>query len=162
MSLSFFTVFCTHQTPGGRVNAKMVSRSTFKHFSMENVEGNAFLRPDRILGAFHVKHHMKFNMGSRIVTNVAAEAEMDETLVSKLEKASTKCEANMVRIEAISLKIKQQEKRMGEGEDATKCKTNAPDIISKRKSLFSKDAMKNYKFKSDIFASTLSVVSCAL
>jgi hypothetical protein len=40
------------QAPGGRVNAKMVSRSHFASLSLPDMDGNFFLRPDRILGMF--------------------------------------------------------------------------------------------------------------
>jgi hypothetical protein len=42
------------QSPGGRDNAKMISRSTFRDISLEHSDGNYFLRPDRILGAFYI------------------------------------------------------------------------------------------------------------
>jgi len=41
------------QAPGGRDNAKMISKSTFKDFSLEH-HHNYFLRPDRIFGAFYI------------------------------------------------------------------------------------------------------------
>ena len=40
------------QAPGGRDNAKMVSKATFESLSMPDGDGNYFLRPDRILGCF--------------------------------------------------------------------------------------------------------------
>jgi hypothetical protein len=40
------------QAPGGRDNAKMVSKSLFHTLSLADGDGNYFIRPDRILGAF--------------------------------------------------------------------------------------------------------------
>jgi hypothetical protein len=40
------------QAPGGRDNAKMVSKSLFQVMSLPTKDGNFFLRKDRILGAF--------------------------------------------------------------------------------------------------------------
>ena len=40
------------QAPGGRENAKMVGKQIFGNFSLPQSDGNYFLRPDRILGAF--------------------------------------------------------------------------------------------------------------
>ena len=40
------------QAPGGRENAKMVGKQIFENFSLPLDDGNYFLRPDRILGAF--------------------------------------------------------------------------------------------------------------
>eukprot|EP00613_Pedinella_sp_CCMP2098_P082229 CAMPEP_0171992938 /NCGR_PEP_ID=MMETSP0993-20121228/278194_1 /TAXON_ID=483369 /ORGANISM="non described non described, Strain CCMP2098" /LENGTH=708 /DNA_ID=CAMNT_0012645989 /DNA_START=729 /DNA_END=2856 /DNA_ORIENTATION=+ len=40
------------QAPGGRDNAMMVSKAMFQAFSLSDKDGNFFLRPDRILGAF--------------------------------------------------------------------------------------------------------------
>ena len=40
------------QAPGGRLNAKMVGKQIFRNFSLPHSDGNYFLRPDRILGAF--------------------------------------------------------------------------------------------------------------
>jgi hypothetical protein len=38
--------------PGGRDNAKVASKATFHAISLPTLDGNYFLRPDRILGAF--------------------------------------------------------------------------------------------------------------
>ena len=38
--------------PGGRDNARMVSKGTFEALTLPNVDGNYFLRPDRIMGMF--------------------------------------------------------------------------------------------------------------
>ena len=40
------------QAPGGRDNARVVSRATFAALSLPDADGNYFLRPDRILGMF--------------------------------------------------------------------------------------------------------------
>jgi hypothetical protein len=40
------------QAPGGRDNAKMVSKALFQDLALPAPDGNYFLRPDRILGAF--------------------------------------------------------------------------------------------------------------
>lgn len=40
------------QARGGRDNAKMVGKRMFEDFSLPHADGNYFLRPDRILGAF--------------------------------------------------------------------------------------------------------------
>ena len=40
------------QAPGGRDNAKMVSKGTFEDLALPHASGSYFLRPDRILAAF--------------------------------------------------------------------------------------------------------------
>ena len=40
------------QAPGGRVNAKVVSKKTFEDFSLPHKDGSYFLCPGRIMGAF--------------------------------------------------------------------------------------------------------------
>jgi hypothetical protein len=40
------------QAPGGRDNAKVVSKATFEIFGLPHADGSYFLRPDRLLGAF--------------------------------------------------------------------------------------------------------------
>jgi hypothetical protein len=40
------------QAPGGRDNAKMVTKAIFQTFALPAESGNYFLRPDRLLGAF--------------------------------------------------------------------------------------------------------------
>ena len=40
------------QAPGGRDNARVVSKATFAAFSLPNEAGDFFLRPDRIMGMF--------------------------------------------------------------------------------------------------------------
>jgi hypothetical protein len=42
--------------PGGRDNAVMVTKATFHALSLPDKDGNYFLRPDRILGAFLFDH----------------------------------------------------------------------------------------------------------
>ena len=41
-----------HQAPGGRDNAKVVSKGFFEEFSLLHPDGAYYLRPDHILGAF--------------------------------------------------------------------------------------------------------------
>mmetsp|Transcript_35434 Transcript_35434/g.45697 ORF Transcript_35434/g.45697 Transcript_35434/m.45697 type:complete len:230 (+) Transcript_35434:946-1635(+) len=43
------------QAPGGRDNALVVSKGIFQDFSLRNENGNYFLRPDRLFGAFRFK-----------------------------------------------------------------------------------------------------------
>jgi hypothetical protein len=40
------------QAPGGRDNAKVVSKATFEIFGLPHADGSYFLRPDRLFGAF--------------------------------------------------------------------------------------------------------------
>jgi hypothetical protein len=40
------------QAPGGRDNAKVVSKATFETFTLPHVDGSFFLRRDRIMGMF--------------------------------------------------------------------------------------------------------------
>jgi len=42
------------QAPGGRDNARVVSKATFAALSLADEAGNYFLRPDRIMGMFIV------------------------------------------------------------------------------------------------------------
>ena len=43
---------CVEQAPGGRENAKMVSKGIFECFATPADDGNYFLRPDKIKAAF--------------------------------------------------------------------------------------------------------------
>ena len=63
----------------------MVSKSTFKDFSLEHNGGNYFLRPDRILEAFHVDQKrlpiVKLNSQSEL----EFEKNRDRQAIEKLE-----------------------------------------------------------------------------
>jgi len=88
----------THKTPGGRVNAKMFSKSSFGRFSLPHHDGNYFLRPDRILGAFVVNHAKLplMNAGSqRLLKN---EISYDQFSIEKLNEIDSRTKNNSVRM----------------------------------------------------------------
>jgi len=49
------------QAPGGRKNAKMIPKSFFTDISLPQIDGNYFLRSDRILGIFIMNNNIRFN-----------------------------------------------------------------------------------------------------
>lgn len=76
----------------------MVSKSAFKEFSMENRDGNFFLRPDRILGCFHVEHSSRPKLTLKLVTELDIEKNREIQLIEKLEMAEKKQVRNVLRI----------------------------------------------------------------
>ena len=76
-----------HQAPGGRDNAKMIAKSTFREFSLEQKDGNYFLRADRILGAFVVNSKEKFLMNEKIIGELKVERNFEGNSIEKLENA---------------------------------------------------------------------------
>jgi hypothetical protein len=109
------------QAPGGRDNAKMVSKSTFKEFSLEHNNGNYFLRPDRIMGAFHYHSNAEASKRLKSKSNwisksksstsssssfslklsaeMLVEMKRDKQSVHKLEMAEAKLVSNVTRID---------------------------------------------------------------
>lgn len=43
-----------HTTPGGRANARMIRKATFQQFSLLSEDGSYYIRPDRVVGCFHM------------------------------------------------------------------------------------------------------------
>mmetsp|Transcript_33577 Transcript_33577/g.39454 ORF Transcript_33577/g.39454 Transcript_33577/m.39454 type:complete len:411 (+) Transcript_33577:2-1234(+) len=65
--------------PGGRDRAKVVSKSDFSAFSLPHLDGNYFLRPDRILGVFYIDPNEQPRSGASNVSNplISREREYD-------------------------------------------------------------------------------------
>eukprot|EP00615_Pteridomonas_danica_P006215 CAMPEP_0114345144 /NCGR_PEP_ID=MMETSP0101-20121206/11986_1 /TAXON_ID=38822 ORGANISM="Pteridomonas danica, Strain PT" /NCGR_SAMPLE_ID=MMETSP0101 /ASSEMBLY_ACC=CAM_ASM_000211 /LENGTH=724 /DNA_ID=CAMNT_0001480919 /DNA_START=816 /DNA_END=2990 /DNA_ORIENTATION=- len=78
--------------PGGRDRAKVVSKSDFSAFSLPHVDGNYFLRPDRILGVFYIDPNNQPRSGASNVRNplICREKEHDaeciDFITTSLEK----------------------------------------------------------------------------
>lgn len=74
----------------------MVTKTSFGCFSLKHPDGNFFLRPDRILGCFHVKHDMRipdfYNPESW--QQLSEELQKDEASVKKLKENELKIQTN--------------------------------------------------------------------
>jgi hypothetical protein len=114
LSLSF-------KAPGGRSNAKMITKSTFKEFSSPHPDGNYFLRPDRILGVFHIELDNGRNLHLPLATETSTTVTTAEMMVEKnrelkvnqvFELADSKQISNTLRIDdAIALIWAEAEKK---------------------------------------------------
>jgi hypothetical protein len=94
---------CTHvfqisQTPGGRENAKMFSKSSFSAFSLEHGDRNHFLRPDRILGAFQFHRNKKIEFNKDSAFLLSEEIKLEKTLSEPLGAAELLMEKNLSRV----------------------------------------------------------------
>jgi len=87
------------QTPGGRDNAKMFSKSTFGCLSLKHANGNYFLRPDRILGAFKVDHSVKFVLDESNMNRLDNEIKSDHKAVETLTLYETMTRKNISRVD---------------------------------------------------------------
>jgi hypothetical protein len=96
----FIFHFSQQQAPGGRSNAKMISKSTFKEFSLAHPDGNYFLRPDRILGAFHVDSSAPPVLVSiETVSELMVEKHRELRVNESLQLADSKQRSNTIRID---------------------------------------------------------------
>jgi hypothetical protein len=93
------TAAVLEQTPGGRDNAKMVSKSAFENFSLKDVNENYFLRPDRILGVFQVNHSIHLEVNSSIENALEMERQSDLESVELLKEAGKSMSENIARID---------------------------------------------------------------
>jgi hypothetical protein len=92
------------------VNARMVSKSSFRHFSMENEDRNQFLRPDRIMAAFqYIPQDQLPSKQAGIGTDIQQEAQKDKLLVKYLEESDAKARENICRIEQVTIDIDPEE-----------------------------------------------------
>jgi hypothetical protein len=89
-----------HQAPGGRDNARVVSKSTFGGFSMNNSDGSFFLRPDRVLGAFEVDQTRLPALTAGTTSLIEAEKVKEKYVLGPLAKAAQKHQANVSRVGA--------------------------------------------------------------
>jgi hypothetical protein len=99
----FYFYFATHgkQAPGGRSNAMMISKPTFKEFSLAHPDGNYFLRPDRILGAFHVDSSAPPVLVSiETVSELMVEKNRELKVNESLQLADSKQRSNTLRIDS--------------------------------------------------------------
>jgi len=87
------------QTPGGRDNAKMVSKTTFETFSLSGSDDNYFLRPDRILGAFQVFPGQSPRMTKASFKALKVEIEADRQSVEDLKENELQLQFNLSRID---------------------------------------------------------------
>lgn len=82
------------QAPGGRDNAKMVAKSSFQALALRSKDGNFFLRPDRIIGAFVLTASMPPLGYGEAKEALAAERAADEATKQRLgalEREMTGC-----------------------------------------------------------------------
>jgi len=87
------------QTPGGRLNAKMVTKSSFGHFSLEDVNRNYFLRPDRILAAFRVFPNEPIVFAYDSNDRLAAEVVVEKNVLESISSAHSRSDANVRWVE---------------------------------------------------------------
>lgn len=88
------------QAPGGRDNAKVVSKSTFNEFSLDHSDGNYFLRPDRILGCFYIdSSHAPVLNNLESISEIAVEKSRELQALQKLKEFEQKSHQNTSRID---------------------------------------------------------------
>jgi hypothetical protein len=90
--------------PGGRDRAKVVTKSDFAAFSLPHVDGNYFLRPDRILGVFYIDPNNQPRSGSSNVSNplIIREKEADLAGIDIIQKSLEKQTETFNEVMAIS------------------------------------------------------------
>mmetsp|Transcript_30159 Transcript_30159/g.38907 ORF Transcript_30159/g.38907 Transcript_30159/m.38907 type:complete len:179 (+) Transcript_30159:213-749(+) len=96
----------------------MVSKSIFRDLSLEHHNGNYFLRPDRILGAFYVDPKRLPVLDTlELVSEVTVEKNRENQVFEKLRDAENKHHNNATRVDTSiaslwnrSLEIKKKEK----------------------------------------------------
>jgi hypothetical protein len=91
-------MFQISQTPGGRENAKMFSKSSFSSFSLEHSDRNHFLRPDRILGAFQFHRNKKIEFNKDSAFLLSEEIKFEKNLSEPLGAAELLLEKNLSRV----------------------------------------------------------------
>mmetsp|Transcript_44214 Transcript_44214/g.56632 ORF Transcript_44214/g.56632 Transcript_44214/m.56632 type:complete len:376 (+) Transcript_44214:2-1129(+) len=90
------------QAPGGRENAKMISRSTFRDFSLEHKNGTYFLRQDRILGMFRVDPKVHISLNSKAFVSILSEKIKEKNVFNNIKNNGQKNkEINLSRINQI-------------------------------------------------------------
>ena len=87
--------------PGGRNNSRMVSRHTFEAMSLPRENGDFFLRPDRILGAFLLDPTDPPTRVAMAEDALAEEIIRDQAIKDKLAEAALEQEANLKDIHQI-------------------------------------------------------------
>mmetsp|Transcript_49770 Transcript_49770/g.63767 ORF Transcript_49770/g.63767 Transcript_49770/m.63767 type:complete len:403 (-) Transcript_49770:181-1389(-) len=86
--------------PGGRDRAKIVSKSDFLAFSLPHLDGNFFLRPDRILGVFLIDPQNPPRVGSKGVAELMLEKEcaFDSDTIMKIREATQNQNNNFIDV----------------------------------------------------------------
>ena len=82
------------QAPGGRANAKVVSKATFGDFSLPHADGSYYLRPDRIVGAFLLDPARPPLGHEEVRESLLEERTNDEEARGVLERVEKRLEAN--------------------------------------------------------------------
>ena len=99
------------QAPGGRENAKMVGKQIFENFSLPLDDGNYFLRPDRILGAFLLDPANPI-VGSDDAMDqeaLAAEKAKDATVKEVLGQVQEKMKQHRENVEEVQRKNEEED-----------------------------------------------------
>ena len=94
------------QAPGGRENAKMIGKQIFGNFSLPQSDGNYFLRPDRILGAFLLDPANPIVGGGDEASKeaMAAEKARDATVKEALGQVQEKMKQHRGAVEGVQKK----------------------------------------------------------
>jgi hypothetical protein len=80
--------------PGGRDNAKVVTKATFQDLSLPHADGNFFLHPSAVMGAFLIRTSKPLACDAISVVEAEAEVANDETIRVNIDEALTKMSAN--------------------------------------------------------------------
>jgi hypothetical protein len=94
------------QAPGGRDNARMVSRATFECLSLPHVDGSYYLRPNAVLGGFSIDSEVPFDSKSlwdsklrtALQAGLAAECSRDEMSAEEIRRVDRIMLGNVERI----------------------------------------------------------------
>jgi hypothetical protein len=77
----------------------MISKSTFKEFSLEHHNGNYFLRPDRILGCYQVDHnYARPKLTLKLIAELEMEKKKEEQVFEKMVLSEKKHKSNVIRV----------------------------------------------------------------
>jgi hypothetical protein len=86
---------CLQPAPGGRDNALVVSKTTFQDLSLPDHDGNFFLDPSNIIGAFHISPFVPPKCSENTVENAETEHINDIKVQLAVRKAKKVLDTNV-------------------------------------------------------------------
>ena len=124
------------QAPGGRANAKMVGKQIFGNFSLPQSDGNFFLRPDRILGAFLLGRANPIVGDDDAIGReaLAAEKAKDATVKEVLGQVQEKMKQRREEVE----EVQKNQEEGHRGEDEQRRFSDRTSLLMNRMSSFKK------------------------
>eukprot|EP00615_Pteridomonas_danica_P006003 CAMPEP_0114330758 /NCGR_PEP_ID=MMETSP0101-20121206/1966_1 /TAXON_ID=38822 ORGANISM="Pteridomonas danica, Strain PT" /NCGR_SAMPLE_ID=MMETSP0101 /ASSEMBLY_ACC=CAM_ASM_000211 /LENGTH=748 /DNA_ID=CAMNT_0001460879 /DNA_START=458 /DNA_END=2704 /DNA_ORIENTATION=+ len=80
--------------PGGRDNAKVVTKATFQDLSLPHEDGNFFLHPSAILGSFLIRTSNPLECDAQSLEEAESEVLSDEAIRIEIDQTLTRLAAN--------------------------------------------------------------------